>query len=105
MIVVKIEQWPDGADIEDPRERLRPHADIAWAVLKNDKTGTDDLGNYEVRLYDPPPYNPWAGAVVKEQVSNFPRKRLGVWDLLHKALTPLVKDTDRYCIKSYDEID
>ncbi len=104
MIVVKIEQWPDGADIEDPRERSRPHTDIAWAVMQNDKTGSEELADYDIKLYDPPPYNPWAGAVVKEKVTKFPRKKLGVWDLLFKALEPIVKDPDRYKTKSLQDL-
>jgi len=104
LIVVKIEQWPDGSDIEDPRERMRPHTDIAWAVMDNDKTGTEEAGNYDVRLYDPPPYNPWAGAVVKGKITGFPRKRLGAWDLLYEALTPLVQEADRHALKSYEDL-
>ncbi len=90
MIIVKIERWPDHADPDDPRERSRPHTDIARAVIRNDKTGSFEEGNYSVELYDPPAYNPWAGATLRTEVRDFPRRERGAWDLLYRALEPLV---------------
>ena len=90
MIIVKIERWPDHLDPDDPRERVRPHTDIARAVIRNDQSGTTDVGNYDIELYDPPPYNPWAGVTLRGEVREFPRRELGAWDLLYQALHPLV---------------
>jgi len=90
VIIVKIERWSDDADLDDPREQARAHTNIARAVIRNDHTGSDELGNYEVELYDPPPYNPWSGETLRAKVDSFPRKELGAWDLVYRALEQLV---------------
>lgn len=84
MIIVKIERWPDDVDPNDPSPRSR--IEIAKAVIRNDHTGTPELGNYTVELYDPPAYNPWAGVNVDLRVENFPRRTLGAWHLIARAL-------------------
>ncbi|HTX01960.1 MAG TPA: hypothetical protein VMD59_24465 [Acidimicrobiales bacterium] len=90
MIIVKIERWSDDADLDDPREQQRAHTNIARAVMRNDHLGSDDLGNYDVELYDPPPYNPWSGETRRGRVESFPRKELGAWDLIYRALAQIV---------------
>ncbi len=59
-------------------------------MLRNDHLGTDELGNYDVELYDPPPYNPWSGETLRGRVEGFPRKERGAWDLIYRALAQLV---------------
>ena len=92
MIIVKIERWPDDVDPDDPEaERVR-RTDIARAVIRNDHTGTNALGSYDVRLYDPPAYNPWAGRTLTTRVERFPRRDLGAWDLVFRALRDLIAE-------------
>lgn len=95
MIIVKIERWPDDADLDDPRELARSHTNIARAVLRNDHLGSEDLPNYDVELYDPPPYNPWSGETRHGRVESFPRKERGAWDLIYRALVQIVGDRNR----------
>ena len=90
MIIVKIERWPDDVDPDDPGSARARRTDIARAVIRNDHTGTHDLGNYEARLYDPPAYNPWAGTTVSTRIEGFPRRQLGAWDLIYRVLHELV---------------
>lgn len=85
MIIVKIERWPDDVDPNDPTAP-RNHIEIAKAVIRNDHTGNAEVGNYTVDLYDPPAYNPWAGVNVEIRVEDFPRRTLGAWHLLARAL-------------------
>jgi hypothetical protein len=85
VIIVKIERWPDGVDPNDPAA-ARSRIEIAKAVIRNDHTGSPDHGNYDVQLYDPPAYNPWAGVNVDLRVENFPRRTLGAWHLIARAL-------------------
>jgi hypothetical protein len=90
VIVVKIERWPDDVDPDDPGAARVRRTDIARAVIRNDHTGTPEHGNYDVRLYDPPAYNPWAGRTVTTRLEGFPRRELGAWDLVYRVLRELV---------------
>ena len=73
MIVLKIEMWPRG---EEAKAYLLGSAHI-W----NDATGTASTGNYGFKLFRKD------GRQYREGViTNFPRKRLLVWDLLFRAL-------------------
>lgn len=92
MIIVKIERWPDDADPADPGSAQVRRTDIARAVIRNDHSGSHDLGNYDVQLYDPPAYNPWAGTTLSTRVEGFPRRALGAWDLLYRVLRDLVAE-------------
>ncbi len=92
MIIVKIERWPDQVDPDDPHEKQTPYTDIARAVIRNDHSGTHETGSYHVELYDPPAYNPWAGVVLETEVHDFPRRELGAWDLVYRALDSLVRE-------------
>jgi len=90
---VRIERWPDDADPNDERQRHR-RTDIAQAIMRNDHSGSRELGNYEIGLYDPPPYNPWSGTHRSGTVEGFPRRDLGVWDLLYRALSTTIGPRD-----------
>lgn len=62
-------------------------ANIANAIIANDGTGDKSLGNYKVVLYET--------RGVKEirtegRVVDFPRLKLGPWDLLYRALRETV---------------
>lgn len=94
MIIVKIERWPDNVDPDDPAAARVRRTDIARAVIRNDHSGSPELGNYEVSLYDPPAYNPWAGRTLTTRVEGFARRELGAWDLVFRALRDLVGERD-----------
>lgn len=85
MIIVKIERWPDHVDPNDP-SAPRNHIEIAKAIIRNDHSGTAEFGNYDVELYDPPAYNPWAGNNIELRVERYPRRNLGAWHLLARVL-------------------
>ncbi|HUZ21048.1 MAG TPA: hypothetical protein VMU75_10815 [Acidimicrobiales bacterium] len=92
MIIVRVERWPDDADPDDLQRERRRHTDIARAVIRNDHSGSTDSGNYDVTVYDPPPYNPWGGVNHRTRIQSFPRQELGVWDLIHSALEATSED-------------
>lgn len=90
VIVVKVELWPHGDSTRA--------STLGIATITNDGTAPDTMtGNYDVRLGK-------FGMTVNEifklkrncwksgRVTDFPRQRLGPWDLLFRALEPLVKD-------------
>jgi len=84
MMKIIIEMWPQG---DESRKYL-----LGEAVIAN-VGGTEDLGNYEARLFKSPRYaKPQnVGAVWHKGIVNqFPRKRLGPWDLLYRALAVTV---------------
>jgi|GEM_PF-1072052 hypothetical protein len=95
MIIVRVERWPDDADPDDLQRERRRHTDIARAVIRNDHSGSTESGNYDVTVYDPPPYNPWGGVNHRTRVQGFPRQELGVWDLIHSALEATSDDRQR----------
>ena len=84
MIVIRIELWPKG---DKGMARLLGEGHIA-------NVGGDlDYGNYRVSLLRSPEYakasnvgKPWR----RGEVSHFPRRRLGPWDLLLRALVATV---------------
>lgn len=82
MLVIRIELWPKG---DESRAR-----EIGRGLIAN-VGGTDQVGDYEVRLlksaeyaksYDPRRPGVWR----RGTVAGFPRLRLGPWDLLLRAL-------------------
>jgi hypothetical protein len=99
VIVIKLEMWPKG----DHR-----HARILGVgSIENDNTGSDDLGNYIVRLLKSPEYaaDPSTRTVDRQlhfplarelwrcgEVKGFPRQSRGhgPWDLLYRALRATV---------------
>lgn len=79
MLVITIELWPQG---DASRKEVLGVAEIA-----NDGRGSAGLGSYNVTLYK------WG----KEKrfwktgrVLDFPRLKLGPWDLLYRALSAVV---------------
>lgn len=87
MIYIRVELWPHGN-----RERMRL---LGEATIANTGDSEDraNVGNYDVRLLNSPEYaNPGNEGKVWMQgrVEGFPRKRLGPWDLLFRALMATV---------------
>ena len=81
MMVVTIEMWPGG---DERRKRLLGRAEIA-----NDGTGTNTTANYSVRVFQKGKARRlWRTT----RVTGFPRKRLGAWDILCRALMQVVGD-------------
>lgn len=85
MIVIRMEMWPGGS----PERKYL----LGSAIIANDGTGTQTVGHYRVRIgrrgVDTPlkPFTkPWKTGVV----TNFPRMRLGAWDLLYRALKEIL---------------
>lgn len=87
MIVVRIELWPAGSE-----ERKR---ELGVAYIANDASGTPGSGNYNVRLMKSAEYATRPGVWKKARVENFPRRRLGPWDLLYRALRESVGSRNR----------
>lgn len=77
MIVVRIELWPGGREAEK--------REIGVARIAN-VGGTETVGDYDVRLLKSPEYAKNPGLWRRGRVEGFPRKRLGPWDLLYRAL-------------------
>ena len=81
MLVVTVELWPGG------NEEQKWH--LGTARIVNDGAGSLEGGNYTVTLSRwGLPTHKWRSGVVKD----FPRKRLGPWDLLCRALNNVVGD-------------
>lgn len=83
MLVIKIELWPKG----DERRKRTLHV----GFITNTGKGTKTRGEYRVGLSKKlrgPRLTPWKEGVV----NGFPRKRLGAWDLLYRALRDIVGD-------------
>lgn len=60
---------------------------LGTMTLANDATGSETVGHYNVTLSKwGRPNEPWR----RGRVTNFPRKRLGPWDLLLAALRATV---------------
>ena len=95
MIVVRIELWPGGHEV-NKRE-------IGAVVIANTGTGGARDGNYAAtlaargqRAVPVRARRPWRwGAVL-----DFPRKRLGPYDLLLRALLVCVGDRNRGAIRA-----
>ncbi len=84
MIRVTVQLCP-GGDESNPRT-------LGVAYIHNEGTGSADIGNYGVRLMKSPEYAKSTGVWRKGGVRGFPRKRLGPWDLLFRALRATVGD-------------
>ena len=81
MVVVTVDLWPGGQ-----QERAQP---LGRAEIANDGTGAQGVGHYRVRLFQKgKARRVWRTT----RVTDFPRKRLGAWDLLCRALMQLVGD-------------
>ena len=79
MIVVTVEVWP-GGDASKAEH-------VGTAEIDNDTTGTLTVGNYNVVVGKSAYFKcPWK----RGRVEGFPRRRLGPWDLLYRALRATV---------------
>lgn len=79
MIVVTVHLWPKG-DAANAQH-------LGTAVITNDGSGTERVGNYEFRLSKwGKPGEDWKRGTIKD----FPRKALGPWDLLGLGLCALL---------------
>lgn len=84
MVVVTVEIWPKGERF------LKRH--LGTAKISNDVSGTKSRGNYKVTLsVRGNPTRIWKRGRVKD----FPRKRLGAWDLLYRALDATVRSRNK----------
>lgn len=84
MLVIKIELWPAGGD-------ARRVVSKGYATIVNDGSGTLTAGNYKVAISQVDGDRPWK----EGQVKGFPRKRLGAWDLLYRALREVVGERNK----------
>ncbi len=82
MIRVTIEMLPGG---NTECKRL-----IGQIEIVNDGTGTEEIGHYDVVITKEPPIAKARGIWKKGKVRNFPRKKLGPYDLLYKVCEELV---------------
>ena len=78
VIVIRIELWPKGD------EKLARTMGVG--TIENIGTGSADRGNYRVRLSKFGGKGTWKRGYVRD----FPRTRLGPWDLLFRALSAIV---------------
>lgn len=80
MIRVKIELLPGGFDVNTQT--------IGEIIIDNDGSGTQSTGNYNVELLKSAKYSKSnAGKTYKKgTVKDFPRLKLGPYDLLYRAL-------------------
>ena len=97
MLVIRIELWPKG---NPARKR-----DLGIATISN-VGGTLETGEYDCKLLKSPEYSknatreeidriqrPRAKEIWRRgRVSDFPRSRLGPWDLVFRALGQLISD-------------
>ena len=81
MLVVRIELWPGGCE---SRKRT-----LATGTITNLGTGSKTRGNCFADLRDAAG-RPWRHGTV----TDFPRRRLLAWVLLHRVLRNLLSDSD-----------
>lgn len=80
MIKVTVELWPQG--------RSDDAQTLGVALIVNEGTGDDALGNYEAVFNDAGPAGP-ASVTRSVFLRGFDRQR-DAWNLLHEALTALI---------------
>jgi len=79
MIYVRIEIWPLGS--QDHKRVL------GEAYISNTGKGTEQKGDYEYKLSKKKGFGPQGGNIWRKGfIHNFPRKRLGPWDLLRRVV-------------------
>jgi hypothetical protein len=83
MLVCKIELWPHG---DETRARNLGCVEIA------NIGGTQTRGDYKVKLSKSAEYAKRPGNWKSGAVTNFPRTRLGPYDLLLRALAAVIGD-------------
>lgn len=100
MIVVKLEMWPGG--------REEGKYDLGRIEIANDaKTTLKDrtLGSYVVKLFKSTAHGATKpGIWRKGRVEEFPRKRLGAYDLVFRALQKVLGERNPLEDTNYDEI-
>lgn len=100
MIVVKIEMWPHGSE--------EKKYDLGRIEIVNDvKTTMKDrsLGSYIVKLFKSASQGAKSPGIWRRgRVENFPRKRLGNYDLLYRALATLVGERNPDVETKFDEV-
>lgn len=82
MLRVTIEILPHG---DESKSRV-----LGIGYVINNGEGTPDVGHYTVELLKSPEYAETKGVWKRGAVRRFPRKRLGPWDLLYRALRSAV---------------
>jgi hypothetical protein len=80
MIVIRVELWPHG-------DQSRA-VELGGARIFNDGTGSPTRGNYHATIFNRGGKVFWKSG----RVEGSPRKRLGVWDLIFRALRKIVGD-------------
>lgn len=83
MIVLRMELWPQG---DRSRARL-----LGLATITNKDTGNQQRGDYRIEFSKQGGNGTW----MTGEVRDFPRKRLGAWDLLYRALHAIVANRNR----------
>jgi hypothetical protein len=84
MVVVTVALWPGG---DEKRAKV-----LGIAQISNEG-GTEQVGRYDVCLLKAgSPMGKGRRVWKRGQVVGFPRKRLGGWDLLYRALAAVVGD-------------
>jgi len=79
VIVVRFELWPAGS-----RERA---VSLGEMRIANDLSGSPTVGNYEVRISKSAVYSRRPGSSWRDgRIEGFPRRWLGPWDPLLRAL-------------------
>lgn len=78
MLVIKVELWPLGVE-----EEAQP---MGTMTITNDRTGGHGKGNYDIKIYKWEDKGIWK----KGRIEDFPRVKLGPWDLLYRALKSVV---------------
>lgn len=93
MIRVNIEMWPRG-------DKSRAYH-LGTVEIANDGTGSGDRGNYMVRAARrDSPLRDWR----REAVKDFPRRSLGPYDLLLRALVAVVGPRNRRVIDGLADV-
>ncbi len=83
MIYIRMEMWPHG---DKGKAYLLGEGMIA------NVGGDDERGDYDVRLLKSERYAKTPGVWKRGKVMQFPRLRLGPWDLLLRALRACIAD-------------
>lgn len=86
MIIVRVELHPSSGG--EPRE-------LGQVIIVNDGKGTMTKGDYDVQLLKAAEYAKTPGVWKRGKVKGFPRKMLGPYDLLYRALRACVADRNK----------
>lgn len=110
MIVVKIEMWPGGHEAKKYK--------LGEMRIANDGEGTPARGDYDVVLMKGERLAKQPGVWRRARVLGFPRARLGVYDLIFRALgaavasrnpdvprTEIDPDTEAHAVRLEEEAD